>query len=91
MSDSTLPAYSDVQAHYRARSELKQNFATLRNDQLDIQELFKTVAAELEATPEIGDKHPLSQEWNALRQVRALFWPERCKVMTLGGLECGHA
>ncbi|KAI1795534.1 hypothetical protein LXA43DRAFT_990948 [Ganoderma leucocontextum] len=68
MNDSSLPTYSDVQAHYRARAELKQNFTTLRNDQQNIQELFKTVAAELEATPEIGDKHPLSKEWNALRQ-----------------------
>ena len=71
MNDSSLPTYSDVQAHYRARAELKQSFATLKNDQQDIQELFKTVAAELEATPEIGDKHVLSREWDALRQVRA--------------------
>lgn len=71
MNDISLPTYSDVQAHYRARAELKQNFATLRNDQLDIQELFKTVAAELEATSEIGERHPLSKEWDALRQVRA--------------------
>ena len=69
MRDHGLPTYSDVQAHYRARAELKQNFSTLINDQQDIQELFKTVAAELEATPEIGDAHELSHEWNQLRQV----------------------
>ncbi|KAJ8486921.1 hypothetical protein ONZ51_g4521 [Trametes cubensis] len=65
-----LPSYSDVQAAYRARSELRQNFMTLTNDQLDIQELFRSVAAQLESTPEIGQEHPLCAEWNELRQVR---------------------
>ncbi|KAI0335075.1 hypothetical protein GY45DRAFT_1431142 [Cubamyces sp. BRFM 1775] len=63
-----LPSYSDVQAAYRARSELRQNFMTLTNDQLDIQELFRSVAAQLESTPEIGEEHPLCAEWNDLRQ-----------------------
>ncbi|KAI0663377.1 hypothetical protein C8Q70DRAFT_353375 [Cubamyces menziesii] len=63
-----LPSYSDVQAAYRARSELRQNFMTLTNDQLDIQELFRSVAAQLESTPEIGQEHPLCAEWNELRQ-----------------------
>ncbi|KAH9858915.1 hypothetical protein C2E23DRAFT_800626 [Lenzites betulinus] len=63
-----LPSYSDVQAAYRARCELKQNFITLTNDQLDIQELFRSVSAQLESTPEIGERHPLCDEWNGLRQ-----------------------
>ncbi|OSD07028.1 hypothetical protein PYCCODRAFT_1431206 [Trametes coccinea BRFM310] len=68
MADGGLPSYSDVQAAQRARLELKQNFVTLTNDQLDIQELFRSVAAQLESTPEIGEQHPLSTEWNELRQ-----------------------
>ncbi|KAI0823429.1 hypothetical protein BC628DRAFT_1450923 [Trametes gibbosa] len=66
--DPGLPSYSDVQAAQRARCELKQNFITLTNDQLDIQELFRSVAAQLESTPEIGERHPLCDEWNELRQ-----------------------
>ena len=69
MADVEPPTYSDVQAAQRARAELKQNFVTLTNDQLDIQELFRTVAAQLESTPEIGEKHALCEEWNELRQV----------------------
>lgn len=69
--DPGLPSYGDVQAAYRQRSELKQNFMTLTNDQLDIQELFRSVSAQLESTPEIGERHPLCDEWNELRQVRA--------------------
>ncbi|KAI0694985.1 hypothetical protein C8T65DRAFT_666138 [Cerioporus squamosus] len=68
MADVDLPSYTDVQAAQRARTELKQNFVTLTNDQLDIQELFRTVAAQLESTPEIGEAHALCDEWNGLRQ-----------------------
>ncbi|KAI0368294.1 hypothetical protein BV20DRAFT_1122849 [Pilatotrama ljubarskyi] len=68
MAEPGLPSYSDVQAAQRARAELKQNFMTLTNDQLDIQELFRSVAAQLETTPEIGEQHPLCDEWNELRQ-----------------------
>ncbi|KAI8993973.1 hypothetical protein BD414DRAFT_269019 [Trametes punicea] len=68
MAEPGLPSYSDVQAAQRSRAELKQSFMTLTNDQLDIQELFKSVAAQLESTPEIGEQHPLSNEWNELRQ-----------------------
>ena len=64
------PPYSDVAAAHRARAELRQNFITLTSDQRDIQELFRTVAGQLEATPEIGEEHPLVEEWNTLRQVR---------------------
>ena len=67
---SGLPSYSDVQAAQRARTELKQNFVTLTNDQLDIQELFRSVAGQLESTPEIGEGHEVAVEWNSLRQVR---------------------
>ncbi|RDX54928.1 hypothetical protein OH76DRAFT_1340150 [Lentinus brumalis] len=68
MAAVDLPTYSDVQAAQRARTELKQNFVTLTNDQLDIQELFRTVAAQLESTPEIGERHAVCEEWNKLRQ-----------------------
>ena len=74
MADPGLPSYNDVQAAHRARADLKQNFVTHLNDQLDIQELFRTVATELESTPEIGEAHPLCNEWNELRQVSAR-WP----------------
>ncbi|TBU31626.1 hypothetical protein BD311DRAFT_716262 [Dichomitus squalens] len=76
MFQSGLPTYSEIQAHYRARAELKQNFATLINDQRDIQELFKTVAAELDATPEVGEKHALSDEWNRLRRRHSKIYRE---------------
>ncbi|KAI0779540.1 hypothetical protein C8Q74DRAFT_1198433 [Fomes fomentarius] len=76
MADSGPPSYSDVQAAHRARSELKQNFVTLQNDQLDIQELFRTVATELESTPEIGTGHELCDEWNDLRQKHRRIYRE---------------
>ena len=67
MDENAPPSYNDDMA----RAELKRKFTTLVKDQQDIQELFKTIARELQATPEIGDKHALSDEWNKLRQVRA--------------------
>ncbi|TFY54288.1 hypothetical protein EVJ58_g8949 [Rhodofomes roseus] len=48
--------------------ELKKCFATLLNDQQEIQKLFKSVAGQLETTPQIGEHHPLTEEWNTLRQ-----------------------
>ena len=67
-----LPSYDDLdaQAAHSARSQLKKSFENLKHDHLDIQELFRTVAGQLEATPEIGEEHPLVEEWNTLRQVR---------------------
>ena len=70
IDQSGPPSYSDVQAAQRARMELKQNFVTLMNDQLDIQDLFRSVAGQLESTPEIGEGHEIAEEWNSLRQVR---------------------
>ena len=66
MDDNAPPSYNDDMA----RAELKRKFTALVKDQQDIQELFKTIARELQATPEIGDKHPLLNEWEALREVR---------------------
>ncbi|KAH9932453.1 uncharacterized protein B0H18DRAFT_985585 [Fomitopsis serialis] len=48
--------------------ELKRCFATLLSDQQEIQNLFKSVSGELETTPQIGEHHPLTEEWNTLRQ-----------------------
>ncbi|EPT04714.1 hypothetical protein FOMPIDRAFT_1157042 [Fomitopsis schrenkii] len=48
--------------------ELKRCFSTLLNDQQEIQELFKSVAGHLETTPQIGEHHVLTEEWNTLRQ-----------------------
>ncbi|KAI1795535.1 hypothetical protein LXA43DRAFT_990958 [Ganoderma leucocontextum] len=64
MNENGPPSYNDD----RARAELKHKFTMLVKDQQDIQELFKTIARELQATPEIGDKHPLLTEWEALRE-----------------------
>ena len=69
MDENAPPSYNDDMA----RAELKRKFTTLVKDQQDIQELFKTIARELQATPEIGDKHPLLNEWEALREVSASF------------------
>ena len=65
MNESAPPSYNDDMA----RAELKRKFTTLVKDQQDIQDLFKTIARELQATPEIGDKHPLLNEWDVLREV----------------------
>ncbi|KAM5533207.1 hypothetical protein V8D89_013163 [Ganoderma adspersum] len=64
MDENAPPSYNDDMA----RAELKRKFTTLVKDQQDIQELFKTIARELQATPEIGDRHPLLNEWEALRE-----------------------
>ncbi|KZT71691.1 hypothetical protein DAEQUDRAFT_763543 [Daedalea quercina L-15889] len=67
MSDSSArtppPPYTNDNAE-----ELKRCFATLLNDQQEIQNLFKSVAGQLETTPQIGEHHPLTEEWNTLRQ-----------------------
>ncbi|KAH9929590.1 uncharacterized protein BXZ73DRAFT_90431 [Epithele typhae] len=67
MSDgSGLPTYADVETAQRARAELRHNFATLNSDQLDIQELFRTVA----------DRDGLVGEWNDLRQTHRKIYRE---------------
>ncbi|KAI0743993.1 hypothetical protein C8Q80DRAFT_1184442 [Daedaleopsis nitida] len=76
MAEPGLPSYMDVQAAHRARADLMQNFETLLSDQIDIQELFRTVATELEGTPEIGETHPLIEEWNVLRQKHRRIYRE---------------
>ena len=67
MDGNALQPYSDERE--AAREDLKQKFATLVKDQRDIQDIFRSIAAELRATPEIGDRHPLVEEWEALREV----------------------
>lgn len=49
--------------------ELKRCFSTLLNDQQEILGLFKSVAGHLETTPQLGEHHILTEEWNTLRQV----------------------
>ncbi|TBU31627.1 hypothetical protein BD311DRAFT_752136 [Dichomitus squalens] len=66
MEGNALPPYSDNRD--AARADLKQKFTALVHDQRDIQEIFRSIAIELRATPEIGDRHPLVQEWEALRE-----------------------
>lgn len=68
-----LPTYEDLQAE-RA---LKGSFAQLLQDHEEIQRLFKSVAAQLETTPKIGEDHDLTREWNALFKVRS---PGSCSV-----------
>ena len=60
-----LPSYEELQAE----RDLKETFAHLEKDHEDIQGLFKKVATELETTPQIGEEHELTQEWNQLYKV----------------------
>lgn len=66
------PSYSNIdgQAARGAGSELKQSFESLKTEHNDIQELFRTVKAQLQNTPEIGEYHPLIEKWDELRVVR---------------------
>lgn len=60
-----LPTYEEI----RAERTLKDAFSKLVKDHDEIQKLFVSVAAELEATPKIGKDHHLCSEWNTLRKV----------------------
>ncbi|KAL6301258.1 hypothetical protein BKA93DRAFT_863430 [Sparassis latifolia] len=48
--------------------KLKESFSLIVHNQLDIQRLFRSVAGQLENTNQIGEDHPLCNEWNGLRQ-----------------------
>lgn len=71
-SSSRLPSYDDVQREH----DLKASFAHLTRDHEEIQKLFKSVAAQLESTPKIGDEHELCMEWDTLFKVssHSLRW-----------------
>ncbi|RDX54919.1 hypothetical protein OH76DRAFT_1478431 [Lentinus brumalis] len=60
------PNYDDSIAG--SPNRFREYFATLSSDQLDIQQLFETVAEKLRQAPGIGETHPLCSEWNALRK-----------------------
>lgn len=60
-----LPTYEELQTE----RTLKDSFAQLARDHEDIQGLFKNVAKHLETTPEIGEDHALSKEWDRLFKV----------------------
>ncbi|TCD65343.1 hypothetical protein EIP91_002781 [Steccherinum ochraceum] len=60
----SLPSYEEI----RAERSLKDAFSKLVKDHDEIQRLFISVAAELEATEKIGKDHELCKEWNILRQ-----------------------
>ncbi|KZT71688.1 hypothetical protein DAEQUDRAFT_763541 [Daedalea quercina L-15889] len=49
--------------------QLKDCFASLVNEQFQIQRLFDTVAERLQTIPQIGSHHPLAEEWTTLRQL----------------------
>lgn len=59
------PRYEDLQAE----RDLKGSFAQLLKDHEEIQRLFKSVSAQLESTPQIGEDHALSREWEQLFKV----------------------
>ena len=67
----TLPSYEEI----RAERTLKDAFSKLVKDHEEIQKLFISVAAELEATEKIGKDHELCKEWNGLRQVSMQISP----------------
>ncbi|KAH9913345.1 uncharacterized protein BXZ73DRAFT_55561 [Epithele typhae] len=70
MADAApLPLYSDVQAAHRSEMALKQKFARILDDQLDIEDLFRNVAAQLEGMRELGPaRRTLVDGWERLRQ-----------------------
>ena len=70
-----LPSYDEL----RAEHALKESFAQLARDHDEIQRLFKSVAAQLETTPRIGEEHALCAEWDALFKVRTPSG-QRCLV-----------
>ncbi|KAI0948952.1 hypothetical protein AcW1_008685 [Taiwanofungus camphoratus] len=64
---ATPPSYNDATSNSK-QIQLKDCFSVLVNDQLQIQSLFRSVAGQLETTQQIGENHPLCNEWNNLRQ-----------------------
>jgi hypothetical protein len=58
------PTYEELQAE----RDLKVSFAQLLKDHEEIQRLFKSVSAQLESTPKIGEDHDLTREWNQLHK-----------------------
>ena len=59
------PSYEEL----RAERTLKESFAKVVQDQQEIQQLFTSVSAKLETTPNIGAGHALCTEWDGLRRV----------------------
>ena len=68
-SHTKLPSYEEIQAE----RELKETFAHLEKDHEDLQELFKKVATQLETTPQIGEDHELTKEWDQMFKVRSAY------------------
>ncbi|EED85111.1 predicted protein [Postia placenta Mad-698-R] len=88
-SGTPPPSYTDTSSSSNA-VKLRESFATLVNDQLEIQNLFKSVACQLETTPQLGEHHPLAEEWNTLRQSSMAIKDK--KVMINKFLEvCSHS
>jgi hypothetical protein len=74
-SEIPPPAYDGHATANRASSDdkvgrqLKESFAELLKEQLNVQRLFATVLARLEHTQRIGSGHTLYKEWEELREV----------------------
>ncbi|KZT10927.1 uncharacterized protein LAESUDRAFT_809787 [Laetiporus sulphureus 93-53] len=49
-------------------TRLKEHFASLANDHAEVQRLFNSVANQLESLDQIGQHHPLYEEWSTLSQ-----------------------
>ena len=75
-SHAKLPSYDELQAE----RELKETFAHLEKDHEDLQELFKKVATQLETTPQIGEEHELTKEWDQMFKVRSTYSPQGLSV-----------
>ncbi|KZT71689.1 hypothetical protein DAEQUDRAFT_723763 [Daedalea quercina L-15889] len=61
------PPYFD--ATHQTTEHLTSSFESLLNAQNEIQTHFGTVAERLATIPKIGPHHPLTEEWNTLRQL----------------------
>lgn len=63
------PTYEESRFSDNPGFVLRESFSALLDDHKEIQELFKSVSAQLEMTPNIGLGSDLCDDWDALRQV----------------------
>ena len=54
-------------------AKFRHTFAGLARNHQDIMSLFKDVALQLAIAPELGPHHPLTEEWDSIRQVGLLL------------------
>lgn len=76
MSDSNAtppPPYDAMIELGDPNATFRRAFATLASDHQDIMNLFRDVAQQLAIAQEFGPRHPLTEEWDSMRQVRIIL------------------